>query len=205
MTLDDLRKNIDDFVDSVDLSKVDIENIDLKKVDLDFSNIDNDVKNFKNQTNLSADEKKELDDRVNIINDLKEKLKQFKEVADKIKIANHTIEQTKIMMSANPSISASLVSVIEGLEKQRDALNTSLGQATVDYYEALNNYNNTFGSRVINTPRASDVYKEIGKTYTIGSHTVTLDGMTYDEAMQECRKCLRCDHFGCGVVEGGRV
>lgn len=27
-----------------------------------------------------------------------------------------------------------------------------------------------------------DVYKEIGKTYTIGSHTVTLDGMTYDEA-----------------------
>lgn len=30
-------------------------------------------------------------------------------------------------------------------------------------------------------------------------------GMTYDEAMQECRKCLRCDHFGCGVVEGGRV
>ena len=28
----------------------------------------------------------------------------------------------------------------------------------------------------------ADVYKEIGKTYTIGSHTVTLDGMTYDEA-----------------------
>ncbi|MCR4923619.1 MAG: FAD-dependent oxidoreductase [Lachnospiraceae bacterium] len=31
------------------------------------------------------------------------------------------------------------------------------------------------------------------------------NGMTYDEAMQECRKCLRCDHFGCGVVEGGRI
>ncbi|HAG68581.1 MAG TPA: glutamate synthase [Lachnospiraceae bacterium] len=31
------------------------------------------------------------------------------------------------------------------------------------------------------------------------------NGMTYAEAMQECRKCLRCDHFGCGVVEGGRV
>ena len=31
------------------------------------------------------------------------------------------------------------------------------------------------------------------------------NGMTYDEAMQECRKCLRCDHFGCGVLEGGRV
>ena len=28
---------------------------------------------------------------------------------------------------------------------------------------------------------------------------------SYDEAMQECGKCLRCDHFGCGVVEGGRV
>ncbi|MCR5356060.1 MAG: FAD-dependent oxidoreductase [Lachnospiraceae bacterium] len=31
------------------------------------------------------------------------------------------------------------------------------------------------------------------------------NGMTYDEAMQECNKCLRCDHFGCGTVEGGRV
>jgi NADPH-dependent glutamate synthase beta subunit-like oxidoreductase len=31
------------------------------------------------------------------------------------------------------------------------------------------------------------------------------NGMSYDEAMQECKKCLRCDHFGCGVVEGGRV
>ena len=30
------------------------------------------------------------------------------------------------------------------------------------------------------------------------------NGMSYDEAMQECRKCLRCDHFGCGVLEGGR-
>ena len=28
----------------------------------------------------------------------------------------------------------------------------------------------------------SDIYNEMGKTYTIGSHTVTLDGMTYDEA-----------------------
>lgn len=31
------------------------------------------------------------------------------------------------------------------------------------------------------------------------------NGMSYDEAMQECNKCLRCDHFGCGVVEGGRA
>ncbi|MCR5215529.1 MAG: FAD-dependent oxidoreductase [Lachnospiraceae bacterium] len=30
------------------------------------------------------------------------------------------------------------------------------------------------------------------------------NGMSFDEAMQECRKCLRCDHFGCGVLEGGR-
>ncbi|MBR6485924.1 MAG: FAD-dependent oxidoreductase, partial [Lachnospiraceae bacterium] len=31
------------------------------------------------------------------------------------------------------------------------------------------------------------------------------NGMSFDEAMQECGKCLRCDHFGCGVLEGGRV
>lgn len=27
---------------------------------------------------------------------------------------------------------------------------------------------------------------------------------TYEEAMQEAGRCLRCDHFGCGVLEGGR-
>lgn len=27
---------------------------------------------------------------------------------------------------------------------------------------------------------------------------------TYEEAMQEAGRCLRCDHFGCGVLKGGR-
>lgn len=29
--------------------------------------------------------------------------------------------------------------------------------------------------------------------------------MSLEEAMQECRRCLRCDHYGGGVMEGGRV
>lgn len=28
--------------------------------------------------------------------------------------------------------------------------------------------------------------------------------MSYEEAMQEVNRCLRCDHFGCGVMKGGR-
>ena len=28
--------------------------------------------------------------------------------------------------------------------------------------------------------------------------------LTYEEAQMECGRCLRCDHFGCGVLEGGR-
>lgn len=28
--------------------------------------------------------------------------------------------------------------------------------------------------------------------------------LTHAEAMQEAGRCLRCDHFGCGVLEGGR-
>lgn len=31
------------------------------------------------------------------------------------------------------------------------------------------------------------------------------NNMSLEEAMQECGRCLRCDHFGCGEVEGGRV
>ncbi len=29
-------------------------------------------------------------------------------------------------------------------------------------------------------------------------------GMSREEVIQECGRCLRCDHFGCGVLEGGR-
>lgn len=29
-------------------------------------------------------------------------------------------------------------------------------------------------------------------------------GMSRQEVEQECGRCLRCDHFGCGVLEGGR-
>ncbi len=29
--------------------------------------------------------------------------------------------------------------------------------------------------------------------------------MSLEEAQQECGRCLRCDHFGCGAQEGGRI
>ena len=29
-------------------------------------------------------------------------------------------------------------------------------------------------------------------------------GMSLEEARQECGRCLRCDHFGAGAMEGGR-
>ena len=29
-------------------------------------------------------------------------------------------------------------------------------------------------------------------------------GLKEDEVMQECDRCLRCDHFGFGVFRGGR-
>lgn len=28
--------------------------------------------------------------------------------------------------------------------------------------------------------------------------------MSHEEAQQECGRCLRCDHYGCGAMEGGR-
>ena len=33
----------------------------------------------------------------------------------------------------------------------------------------------------------------------------TLKPMTEEEAMQECSRCLRCDHYGCATLKGGRV
>lgn len=29
--------------------------------------------------------------------------------------------------------------------------------------------------------------------------------ISLEEAIQECSRCLRCDHYGCGIMEGGRV
>lgn len=29
--------------------------------------------------------------------------------------------------------------------------------------------------------------------------------VSHDEAVQECGRCLRCDHYGCGTLEGGRI
>ena len=29
--------------------------------------------------------------------------------------------------------------------------------------------------------------------------------MSTEAAMQECGRCLRCDHFGAGACEGGRI
>lgn len=33
----------------------------------------------------------------------------------------------------------------------------------------------------------------------------TEEAMTTEEAVQECGRCLRCDAFGCGSMEGGRI
>jgi hypothetical protein len=30
------------------------------------------------------------------------------------------------------------------------------------------------------------------------------NSMTLEEAAQECARCLRCDHYGCGAFRGGR-
>lgn len=37
-----------------------------------------------------------------------------------------------------------------------------------------------------------------------GDFEIVTEGMTKQEAMQECSRCLRCDHFGYGKFRGGR-
>lgn len=38
-----------------------------------------------------------------------------------------------------------------------------------------------------------------------GDFKLVSQGMTTEEAMQECSRCLRCDHFGYGKFRGGRI
>lgn len=37
-----------------------------------------------------------------------------------------------------------------------------------------------------------------------GDFALVTNGMTQEEVMQECGRCLRCDHFGYGIFRGGR-
>lgn len=37
-----------------------------------------------------------------------------------------------------------------------------------------------------------------------GNFDLVSNGMSEEEALQECGRCLRCDHFGLGVFKGGR-
>jgi len=37
-----------------------------------------------------------------------------------------------------------------------------------------------------------------------GLVTVEVD-MSLEEAIQDCGRCMRCVHYGCGIMEGGRV
>jgi len=37
-----------------------------------------------------------------------------------------------------------------------------------------------------------------------GDFALVTEGMTEEEVMQECGRCLRCDHFGYGMFRGGR-
>ena len=45
------------------------------------------------------------------------------------------------------------------------------------------------------------ISKKVKKTY---ENRRKQNEPAYEEAYQECSRCLRCDHFGFGVFRGGR-
>ena len=46
--------------------------------------------------------------------------------------------------------------------------------------------------------------REVGTGERRGNFEHIEKGMTDEEAAQECGRCLRCDHFGYGILKGGR-
>lgn len=54
-------------------------------------------------------------------------------------------------------------------------------------------------------PRGRVNLKERKSSQRIGDFELVEIGMTREEALQESRRCLRCDQFGFGVFKGGRV
>lgn len=56
-----------------------------------------------------------------------------------------------------------------------------------------------------NTPACGRVnLKPVHMDEIVGNFDLVSEGMTSQEAHQECGRCLRCDHFGFGVFKGGR-
>lgn len=57
-----------------------------------------------------------------------------------------------------------------------------------------------------NTPSCGRVQTKLRNFETlVDNFVLASEGMTDEECKQECSRCLRCDHFGLGVLKGGRV
>ena len=57
-----------------------------------------------------------------------------------------------------------------------------------------------------NTPSCGRVQTKLkGFDSLYDNFELASEGMTEEECSQECSRCLRCDHFGLGVLKGGRI
>lgn len=57
-----------------------------------------------------------------------------------------------------------------------------------------------------NTPSCGRVQTKLRTFDSLaGNFELASNGMTEEECKQECSRCLRCDHFGLGVLKGGRI
>ena len=62
------------------------------------------------------------------------------------------------------------------------------------------------GTALSNTPACGRVQTRLRNFDSLaGNFTLASEGMTDEECKQECSRCLRCDHFGLGVLKGGRT
>ena len=58
---------------------------------------------------------------------------------------------------------------------------------------------------IANTPPCGRVELALSNIDDIkGNFNIVLDGMSEEECVQECTRCLRCDKFGYGIFRGGR-
>lgn len=62
------------------------------------------------------------------------------------------------------------------------------------------------GTALSNTPACGRVQTRLRNFESLdGNFELASEGMTDEECRQECSRCLRCDHFGLGVLKGGRT
>ena len=150
MTIDDLKQRINDIYEGAKLSNNDITVIDVNKLKNDLS----DVKRDSSVATLSSDEKNEIDDRINLMTQILDKLSDCKRKSDAVIRDDKLIEamENNLKNASTQALKDSYQLAIDSLNNQRDNHKMDLVVPMLEHAQLLDQYESKYPEIKIPVP-----------------------------------------------------